>query len=806
MLKISLHKPARWLLFALTQLLSLSLHAQATEGYQWKNAPILGGGFVSGVVFSQTEKNLVYARTDVGGAYRWDASTASWIPLTDFLAASDENYSGILSIATDPSSPNRVYMATGLYTQSWAGKGAVFTSTNKGNNWTRVDLPIKLGGNEDGRSTGERLQVDPNLGSNLLLGSSTDGLWRSTDYGASWSQVSSFPVTSSPIGSGGISFVLFDKASGSAGSASKTIYVGVLQKTTTLYRSTDGGTSWSAVAGQPALMPHQAALSANGTLYLAYGNGPGPNGITTGAVWKYAPGTGQWTNISPPSGQGGYGGLSLDPQKPGTMLVSTIDRWFPKDEVFRTTDDGATWKPLLAGATFDHALAPYAATSTPHWIGDVDIDPFNSANAWFVTGYGVFNSDNLTVADAGTPVKWSFLDRGLEETVATGLISPPTGAPLISTLGDVDGFRHDNFDASPPAGRLSPRYGTTTDIDFAQALPNFMVRGHYNATAKYGAYSTDGGSNWIPFGSFPAGTTGGGTMAVSANGAAMVWAPRAGAISYSTDKGATWKPSAGSKAGVKPVSDRVNPLKFYSYDGLTGTVWVSNDGGATFMVGATGLPTVPDYLLYLTTLTASFGAEGDLWLTNPNGLYHSTNSGASFSKITSLNNAARVALGKAAPGKSSPAVYIVGTVNNQYGIFRSDDTGATWTRLNDNQHQFFGIRAFAADARTYGQVYLGTSGRGIIYGTTTVVPPAVVITSLEPIVTVQVSPNPSISQFRIQTNGPFTYVLYDMLGRPVETGSATGECLVGSQLRSGSYTVWIHPKLGQSSTIRLLKL
>jgi beta-glucosidase len=44
----------------------------AAEPYAWNNVPIGGSGFVSGIITSKTEKDLIYARTDVGGAYRWD--------------------------------------------------------------------------------------------------------------------------------------------------------------------------------------------------------------------------------------------------------------------------------------------------------------------------------------------------------------------------------------------------------------------------------------------------------------------------------------------------------------------------------------------------------------------------------------------------------------------------------------------------------------------------------------------------------------------------------------------------------------
>src|SRR5436309_14600727 len=63
------------------------------------------------------------------------------------------------------------------------------------------------------------------------------------------------------------------------------------------------------------------------------------------------------------------------------------------------------------------------------------------------------------------------------------------------------------------------------------------------------------------------------------------------------------------------------------------------------------------------------------------------------------------------------ALYALATVDGVRGVFRSDDAGATWIRINDDQHQY-GItnQPITGDPRIYGRVYFGTNGRGAIYG------------------------------------------------------------------------------------------
>lgn len=699
---------------------TVSAQTVPSVSYSWRNVQINGGGFITGIFYHPTQSDLAYARTDIGGAYRWDSSSGTWIPLNDQTSRADDQLMGVLSLAVDPANSNLLYLATGEYTPWWARNAAILRSSDRGATWSRTELPFTLGGNEDGRSTGERLQVDPNKGSILFLGTSQNGLWKSTDGAQTWTQVTAFPASS-------VTFVLFDKRTGNSLNGTSTLYAGVNSTTgASLYRSTDGGNNWSAISGQPTgLIPHRAGLDSNGVLYLSYSNVLGPNNITNGAVWKYTTGTGTWQQISPVvPGYGGwdnfgYGGLAVDPQRPGVLLVATYDRWGYGDNIFRSTNGGTTWQALASLAQLDSSSAPWVpkrSGSMGHWIGSIAIDPFNSNNAMYITGVGLWRTANLTNADSGLATKWSFADKGIEETAALELASPAVGARLLSAMGDIDGFYHGDLNTVPASAFNNPN-GNSPGIDFAEANPSIVVRTNASVSTR-GYRSTDGGKTWTAFGSAPQAATsnGAGKIAISSDGATIVWMPYRTGAWYSRDNGATWLQSSGGpndgQNSFVPVADRSNPYKFYTYDQTAGKVYRSVDGGATFALTAQGLPTGGGVMRAVPG--SSF--EGNLWIPTPSGLYRSTDSGATFAAVASVQKATAVGFGMAASGQSHPAVYVIGTIGGVDGFYRSNDAGATWGRINDASHQFSGASLIIGDPRIYGRAYVGTNGRGILYG------------------------------------------------------------------------------------------
>lgn len=698
------------------------LHA---ETYHWRNAVIGGTGFATGIVFHPTAKDVLYMRTDMGGAYRWIATSSSWEPITDMYGSADWNMLGIESIALDPQDPDIIYVAAGTYTNGWANNSSILRSHDRGNTWDRVVVTnsFLFGGNEDGRSMGERMVVDPNKGSILFLGTRRAGLWKSLDSAKTWTKVTSFPV-STTANNVGIGFVTFDPRTKNNANETQIIYAGVAQNGSSLYRSVDGGSTWNLVPGAPAgLMPHHAILASDGTLYSTWGDGPGPNGVTKGEVFKMNTSNDQWTNITPLTNTAanygfGYAGLAVDAEHPQTVMVSTMDYWYPGDTPFRTTDGGATWKIIKSTTTRNASSTPFlrwgaandANLGCGNWEGVMAIDPFNSNIVMYVTGATIWGTKGITNIDNGSSAEWTPFVKGFEQSAVEDLASPPSGADLISGIGDVGGFVHSNIDVSPASGMLNPRYTSGTSVDFAESKPNTIVRvgrGCDNTLGTCGSVSADGGTSWTTFAAAPGGARENGVVAISADGTTIVWSPGTTAAYYTTNQGGNWTACAGLNAtGVSVIADRVNSQKFYAV--VNGTLYASTDGAKTFTAKATGLSGA-----YLKAVP---GYEGHLWLSGNNGIYRSTDGGTTFTKITTTGDIWHHGFGKAATGKIYPSIFVNGTVKNVTGIFRSDDEGATWVRANDDAHQWGGGSVVIGDPKVFGRFYLATNGRGIIVG------------------------------------------------------------------------------------------
>lgn len=688
------------------------------QTFTWKNAPIGGGGFVTGIITHKISSDR-YCRTDVGGAYRWDAVNNKWIQLLDWINESENGFIGVEALALDPQNANNVYMLCGT-SYIGGGRTAILKSTNKGNTFTYTDVTskFKAHGNGSGRGNGERLAVDPNNSNILFCGTRANGLWKSTDAGVTWNLAWN-GVTTTP-NENGICFVLFDPLSSVVGGATQTIYIGISRTgSANIYKSTDGGVSFTDVTATTGFMPHRAALQGT-TMYVTYSDNEGPQSSGGfGKVYKLNTSTGVWTNVTPVHWQDyPYGGVSIDPTNVNRVIVSTCGMYWNNqfgtgwgDFIFLSTDGGTNWTLKISPtSTYDsNGIGWAGGGGAINWMDCIEFDQDNPLKVRIIGGGGVFTCSDITA----TNTLWKYDVIGIEETAFLDGTCIP-GGPLITSFGDVTGFVH-NPVTSYPTGRLTPDGGYNNhSIAYAGANPSKVVRISNGGNIVY--YSTDMGSTWTG-----ASTNMGsaGRVGISADGATILHCPAWSSTTYyTTNNGGSWATCSGvSYSDANPVADHVNANYFYIYNSWTGQMFRSTDKGVNFSVAGTpGASTANHPWEYVQIRTVP-GYAGHIWVPRGgNGLKYSTDYGVTYTNVSNVTYCKSIGIGKAGPSATYPTVFIWGTVSGVTGLFRSTDQGATWIRMNDDNNEFAGAPFLIGDMNIYGRVYMSAGGgRGVIY-------------------------------------------------------------------------------------------
>lgn len=486
----------------------------------WSQVPIGGGGYVTGLV-SDASGSDIYCRTDVGGAFRWDAANGRWISLSDTLVSANTDYAAthmpVSSLAVDPNDANKIYMAVGYFTGGASGTplpdipfNSIYASSNKGSTWTAINTTLSIRGNE-GKSNGERLVVDPNNSNILWFGSRIEGLQKGVKSGSTWTwtQVPSTSVPFGQVAAGGtplgISFVACDK-----NGSSTIVYAGVYDTVGTtggVYQSTDGGATWSKVSGAAVSAPWQGRLSADGTLYVTAG---------TAGVFRMPRG-GSLAAITTLPASYSYRSVAVAPGDPAgnILFVSEAASNLQYNRIWRSADGGATWSMQhqnLNNLVLSPRTEPDGTPSVGgYWFGNTSallVNPVDSNELWASDFFGVARTQNAQNLGTTNGCQWYMLQKGQEETVVTVLKNAPTGARLIAGVGDIGGYRYRDTYERPvgnTGGSLTtPGSGNTYGLDFCESNPDVWARAwsqsNTETSAGSGGVSTDGGLTWLPFG------------------------------------------------------------------------------------------------------------------------------------------------------------------------------------------------------------------------------------------------------------------------------------------------------------------
>jgi len=687
--------------------------------FSWETLPIGAGGQVTGLDIAADGTKVVW--TDVNIAYRWDEDNSIWIKLcspTGFAGTSTIVHR-VWAVAVASSNSSILYMLM--------ADGYLLKSTNSGVTWADCNfLHPDLAASYATR-TGEyhpngaykfannKLVVDPADPNHVIIGTKTEGAYRSTNGGTSWTQISAVGVAASGVGCVGIAF---DASSGLTSGRTSVIYLPVSGDG--VWRSADGGENWSDLSGSgPTNVWVSAQVSTDGVYYCSEG-GTG----ATGPVWRYQSST--WTNISSLAAQG----LWTDPNWAGSINVSSVGGGGKQGR--KSMDYGAnflnndSWAPTYpnGGQNLIATDIPWMAAIGFLTIGDMRIDPTvpvvkitgnltNSSNTvsnlsstaglevgqWIVgstipgkakiasidagastlvfdgtaaTGNATAtaitcNFDNVIFAEGigvwkgnwpvlFKPFTWTSMSNGIEELVANDIVFPTTLNPVTASW-DRSNFRATGTAAYPSSyGPVDAEFCAGWSLDTDPNDPLFVAScASWNSTQNWG-YSDDGGQTWTEFAAQPISNQSGGCIAV-ASPSNMVVNPGQGATvlpKYTTDGGATWTNCTGLPAGG----------------------WI----GVYFYRAR---PICSDRVTIGMFYAVSFG----------NGVYSSTDGGINWSKVANTgvidgNGGFNVTL-RARPDVAGDIWYTSGKFGDgkvnraptNQSFYRSTNGGANWTAI-----------------------------------------------------------------------------------------------------------------------------
>jgi photosystem II stability/assembly factor-like uncharacterized protein len=491
----------------------------------------------------------------------------------------------------------------------------IYKSSNGGVNWVNTGQAVSGANGNDGTQKGNSPYIwcDPaSNGQIAYVSTPSAGPLVTTDGGTSWSTVAGIAATTSNQGF----LILGDPTSSAANGATQHIYISSYG--TGVYESTNGGTSWTLTSGTPT--SHETMwVDKFGVLWFLSGSGS--------TLYRRSAGT--WSNVHSPSG--GAAGLAIDPNSTSesTEHIALIRA---SGQIDSTSDGGQSWSGYDYSTTVSATDIPWLGTADQDGGGALFLDVGKSAfdmhsNLFSSGGIGVW----LAVSPVTTTSNYVSQSAGIEQLVVNRIIVPPGSSPLTA-VWDRGIFLQKNPDVYP-----SSQYSNAVDIsagwdaDYASSEPNFLVVVNNSNIGEgdFSGYSSDGGNTWTEFTALPKSGQIGGMIAASSP-TNWIDVPGQGQGLYcTTDGGQTW--SAVQLPGNPGddwlnayyltrhvlTADRVQSGVFYAYDAGAGLYSSSGGCGGTWtLVGPKYIDANSSYEGYNSSLQAVPGEAGNLFFSN----------------------------------------------------------------------------------------------------------------------------------------------------------------------------------------------
>lgn len=580
-------------------------------------------GRLLSIEFDPNDSNVVYVGSAGGGLWRSTSGGVGWESLTDETASLAVGGVGVL-----PSNSDVIVIATGEGTPNIdriAGVG-ILRSTDGGGSWIETSLSYSKA-NGHGFHV---LEVNPATGT--MLAGGTDGLWRSADEGATWSQVriggNYYDVVWKP-GSANVCYTV----RGGTGSGN-----GVKV-------STDDGVSWNATGsgGPLATLVGKSKLAVSADepswIYGAFSNRSSSaflgcyRSTDDGASWTL-----RATTPNMYGGQGWYDvSFAADPNDADRLISGGVG-------LYRSTDGGTTFDGIGGNVHVDHHAAAYRPGSPDNvfvgsdggiWESANDGDAWTDRNAGLVT----YQFYDICVAQAsptfvmggtqdnGTD-KWSGTTTWSEGLFADGMVCniSPNGTNVV--YGEIQ-FGDHYKSTTGGFSWFSINNGITGSGQWVTAVAEDQTTGNSNHlyTASTGGIfrTTNGGTNWVNVASHTANW-----IDLSPIDGDVVWTAAGTSVKRTTDDGGSWADAApfGFPSGsvMKIAADPFNLdgayVSFSGYNAGIAHVAKTADGGATWTDLTGNLPSMPVNAIAPDNLDPTriyIGTDVGVWATTNGG-------------------------------------------------------------------------------------------------------------------------------------------------------------------------------------------
>jgi photosystem II stability/assembly factor-like uncharacterized protein len=611
-------------------------------------APVNGGqvggggavsGRVAGLAADPSNANILYMAAAGGGVWKTTDAGVTWTPLTD---GQSTLFMGAIAVAKSNSSV--IYAGTGEDTNSglsFYGRG-VLKSTDGGASWT-----LLTNGGKFDRQTISKIAIDPGDANTVYVAMASSGIngttgnsgvWKSTDGGSTWTNTTT--GISNVTGSNDFSDIIIDPSSTS------TLYcaIGDVNGSTAngVYKSTNGGTSWSAAGNFTSLdngtglgnIKLAIAASSSSTLY-AFASDASSNQDFVG---KTTDGGTTWSKVSPSldifNGQGFYDVVvAVSPSDANTAFIGgafngTDSNGNFTNQVLETTNGGTNWTDITIGADGNGVHPDHHAMTF-------------DANGKLLDGNdgGVWRLDTATTSN----IKWTDLNGNLSTLQFIGIGMHPTDQNTV--YGGTQDNGTNKFTGALPWKHVQDGDGGFVAVDFTNPNTVYHTFFRVSGSTSFIERSDDGGATWTDISS-----------GVNSNDNSEFYPP------YVMD------PSNSSRLVLG-----------------TDHVYETTDKGATWT--AVGTPGTGGFNASGDTVTAvavAKSAPGTIYVAAGSAnIFVTTNDGSSWTQRNIPNISDHIQTLVVDPSNSQ----VVYAIRDQFGqgkVFKSTDGGASWTDVSGN--------------------------------------------------------------------------------------------------------------------------